>query len=249
MSLPVTSGQLTHLQGNTVALPVSEAHKLHRGIGGQITMRLGDRASVKLRIVALFTAKSGYETILLPVDLLAAHTTDGMPTQILLRASPQAISALSLKAWPGVRVADRAALLADYDTGQQTGAWVNYLLVGMIVAYTVIAVANTLIAATTRRRREFGLQRLTGATRALVLRMMGLESLLVTIVGLALGTLVAMVTLGPFCWSLRGSLLPSGPLWIYLVVIGSAVVLTFSATLVPGWVALRARPVEAAATD
>jgi putative ABC transport system permease protein len=60
---------------------------------------------------------------------------------------------------------------------------------------------------------------------------------------------VAMATLGPFCWSLRGSLLPSGPLWIYLAVIGSAALLTFTATLVPGWVALRARPVEAAAAD
>jgi putative ABC transport system permease protein len=253
LAVPVTSGRLADLTGNTVALPVTEARKLHRGVGGTITMRLGDRSAVRLRVVALFTAKTGYETILLPAELLAAHTTDGLPSQILVKAAP-GVSTARLTAtlsgvaagWPGVRVADRGALIRQHDEGQQIQAWINYLMIGMIVAYTVIAVANTLIASTGRRRREFGLQRLTGATRALVLRMAGLEGALVAVAGIALGTVVSILTLVPFCMTIRDSPFPAGPLWIYLAVMGAAGALTLVTTVAPAWLALRSRPAEAA---
>ena len=48
---------------------------------------------------------------------------------------------------------------------------VNYLVVAMIITFTAIVVVNTLIAATQRRRREFGLLRLSAATRGQVLGM------------------------------------------------------------------------------
>jgi putative ABC transport system permease protein len=253
LAVPVTAGRLADLTGNTVALPVTEARKLHRGVGGQITMRLGDRSAVRLKVVATFTAKAGYETILLPAELLAAHTTAGLPSQILVKAGP-GVSTERLTAtlsglaagWPGVRVADRGALIRQHDQGQQIQAWINYLMVGMIVAYTVIAVANTLIAATGRRRREFGLQRLTGATRALVLRMAGLEGALVAVAGIALGTVVSILTLVPFCMTIRDSPFPAGPLWIFLAVMGAAGALTLVTTVAPAWLALRSRPAEAA---
>ncbi|MFI7469653.1 ABC transporter permease [Nonomuraea sp. NPDC049646] len=43
---------------------------------------------------------------------------------------------------------------------------VNYLVVAVIITFTAIVVVNTLIAATRRRSREFGLLRLSAATRA-----------------------------------------------------------------------------------
>lgn len=52
-------------------------------------------------------------------------------------------------------MADRGVLTAAHREQQQTQAWMNYLLVGMIVAYTAISVVNTLVLATARRRREF----------------------------------------------------------------------------------------------
>src|SRR4030095_5751619 len=135
-------------------------------------------AQVELRVGARLPASS--QMILLPAGLLAAHTTAGRPTQILVRAAPGAdtrrlTAGLTKLAgrWPGVTVADRSALTATHGEQQQTQAWVNYLLVGMIVAYTAIAVVNTLVLATARRRREFALLQLTGSTRGQVLRMMG----------------------------------------------------------------------------
>jgi putative ABC transport system permease protein len=240
----LTAGSLTGLTGDTLALPDTEGAKL----GDQVALTLGDGAQVKLRVVATYAGQPGYDTILLPVDLLAAHTTTGTADQILVRAadgvSPSDLS--RALAAPGVVVADREAIVAEHNEGLQTQAWVNYLIVGLLVAYTAVSVVNTLAAATTRRRREFGLQRLTGSTPGQVLRMMAGEGVLVALAGVLLGTLVALATLVPFSAAVADSALPSGPIAIYLVIVGAALVLTLGATMVPAALSLRSRPAEAA---
>jgi putative ABC transport system permease protein len=206
-------------------------------------------------VVALVSAGSGSQTILLPADLLARHTTAGLPTQILVRAAPGAdirrlTGALTelVRRWPGVAVADRGALTVTYGR-QQTQAWVNYLLVGVIVAYTAISVVNTLVLATARRGREFALLRLTGSTRGQVLRMMSMEGVLIAVIGVVLGTAVSTTALVPFSVAASDSPTPSGPPWIYLVVISTAATLALTATLLPTWQALRSPPAEAAAHE
>ncbi|MEU6644523.1 FtsX-like permease family protein [Saccharomonospora sp. NPDC046836] len=147
---------------------------------------------------------------------------------------------------PGLAVVDRDTLVTSYAKDQELGAWINYLMAGMIIAYTAISVVNSLVMSTTARRREFGLQRLTGATRGQVLRMMTVEAGMTTVIGVLLGTVVAFTTLLPFTLVTDGSLLPKGPIAIYLAVTGAAAALTFGATLLSTWLGLRSRPTEAA---
>ena len=247
----LTSGSLKGLTGSTVALPDRVASKIDRGVGSSIKMTLGDGASVDLRVVATFEAERGYETLVLPADLLAAHTTDRLAKQILVRTEPGASVGPALAklaaANPGVQVADRDALIAGNGEDLQTQAWVNYLLVGMLIAYTAVSVINTLASATIRRRREFGLQRLTGSTRGQVLRMLTTEGILVALAGIVLGTLVALACLLPFSAAVSTSAFPTGPIWIYLIIIGIAFVLTLLSTLIPATTTLSTRPAEAAA--
>jgi putative ABC transport system permease protein len=42
-------------------------------------------------------------------------------------------------------------------------------------------------------------------------------------------------------------MMPSGPIWIYVPIVGVAAGLTFLSTLVPAWLATWPSPVEAAA--
>jgi putative ABC transport system permease protein len=214
-------------------------------------MTLGDGASVDLRVVATFAAERGYESIVLPADVLTAHTTNGLAPQILVRSEPGASIAPALAklaaSTPGVQVSDRDALIAGNSEDLQTQAWINYLLVGMLIAYTAVSVVNTLASATVRRRREFGLQRLTGSTRGQVLRMLTTEGILVALSGIVLGTLVALATLLPYASAVSTSALPTGPIWIYLVIIAIAFTLTMLSTLVPATKTLATRPAEAAA--
>ncbi|GAA1158548.1 ABC transporter permease [Kribbella jejuensis] len=239
----LTAGSLTGLSGQTVAIPESMAAKTNRGVGSDITMTLGDGTTVKLKVVATFAADRGYETLMLPAALVAAHTTDGLTKQILVRAAPNADVRPALAklaaANPGVQVADRDALVATNVEDLQTQAWVNYMLVGMLIAYTAVSVVNTLVSTTLRRRREFALQRLTGSTRFQVLRMLTTESTLITLTGITLGTAVALACLLPYSAKVSGSAIPTGPIWIYLTVAATAAALTFLSTLIPATTALR----------
>lgn len=65
--------------------------------------------------------------------------------------------------------------------------------------------------------------------------------------GIVLGTLVALATLLPYASAVSTSGTPSGPFWIYLVIIGIAFVLTMLSTLIPATRTLTTRPAEAAA--
>ncbi|MGH3878355.1 MAG: FtsX-like permease family protein [Actinophytocola sp.] len=251
-AVELTAGRLADLRGDTVALPAEHAAALDRGVGDTITMRMGDGEPVDVRIVGLYPGREGFQTVLMPATLVAAHTTSGLPAQIMVRAEPgtstdalaRSLSTL-VADQPGVAVADRDVLTAAYAEEQEIGAWINYLMAGMIIAYTAISVVNSQVMATSARRREFGLQRLTGSTRGQVLRMMLVEAGMVSLIGILLGTIVSATSLVPFTLVTDGSLLPHGPIWIYLGVIGTALALTVVSTLLTTWVTLRPRPAEA----
>ncbi|MEV6619339.1 ABC transporter permease [Amycolatopsis sp. NPDC051106] len=238
---------VSELTGNAVEVPA----KLGRQVGDTLSLRLGDGTPVDVRVAAVVSQRAGFERLVLPASLLAPHTTLGLAPQLLVRAA-EGIDTATLtsrlrEATAGLPVAvgDRDALIAAHAKGNEIGAWVNYLLVGMILAYTVISVVNTLVMATAKRRREFGLQRLSGFTRGQVLRMAGVEGGLIAAIAVLLGTLVSAGAIVPFCLVVTDSLLPSGPIAIYLVVLAIAVVLSLVAILIPAWAATRGRAVDA----
>ncbi len=233
-AVPVKAGSLDALSGNSVALPVSHASDMGVGIGDSVTLRFGDGQSAALRVVALLDSKKSAEAALLPAGLLASHTTAGAPTQIMVRGT--------VSSFPDAQVVDRSVLTAAYSEEQQTGAWINYLLAGLIILYTAISVINTLVVETADRRREFGLLRLSGALRGQIVRMAAVEGTIIGLCGLVLGTVISGATLLPFSLAVNGSLFPVGPLWIFAIIAGAAGVLTLSATVVPAWLATRSRP-------
>ncbi|WP_344290272.1 ABC transporter permease [Streptomyces synnematoformans] len=253
-ALEPVAGDVADLTGRTVALPAGAAGG--RGVGDTVQVRFGDGAEVPLRVAVLFAGRDGYDTVFLPADLLAGHTDGGLPQQILVTAE-DGVGAAELTAslektladHPGTRVTDRDELIEANVEDTETQAWANYLILGMIVAYTALSVVNNLVLSVTGRRREFGLQRLAGATRRQVLRMLTIEALIVAGIGVGLGTAAAATALVPFSHAAADSLLPSGPLSIYGVTVAGAVALALTATLVPGWAALRRRPAEAALAE
>jgi putative ABC transport system permease protein len=148
-----------------------------------------------------------------------------------------------------VRIANREQVLTGQAEQEQTGAWVNYLLVAMIIGYTVISLINALVIATGERRREFALQQFIGSTRGQIMRMMTVEAGLVAIGGVLLGTVVAAGTLVAFDMALNGTPLPDGPAWIYLTIVGAVVLLTLLVVLLTTLFVLPTRPIEVTALD
>ncbi|MGW6279383.1 FtsX-like permease family protein [Kribbella sp. NPDC055071] len=241
----VKKGSLDDLTGNTVALPPGTAKKLKVDVGSEIGLRLGDDKLVKVKVVALAEGPSGYESVLLPSALLAAHTTTGLPSQLLLRTEKHKVPTADLSKWPGATIGDRAQLSAGYDAGLGVDAWIGYLLAGIAVAYTAIASINTIAVAVLDRRREFGLQRLTGSTRRQVRRMLTLEGLVIAALGLVLGLVAAAFTVLPIAVATRGWPLPSGPVWIGFAWIAVVLLLVLPTTAVTGRIAMRPKPMDA----
>ncbi|MFE1389396.1 FtsX-like permease family protein [Streptomyces albogriseolus] len=100
----------------------------------------------------------------------------------------------------------------------------NYTVVGIVVVFVCVMLVNSLYAATTYRGREFGQQRLAGATPGQVLGVVGVEGLVLTVVGLLFGTLAALAGVVPFT-VVRGDAVLPGQLagvWAAVAVVGAA---------------------------
>lgn len=249
----ITSGVLTDLHGETIAIEDQHADRLGVGPGDTITVRMGDNTVLDLEVAALFSAPDDYDTLLLPADTLAAHTTQGVANRILVTADegtdPARLTAL-LNDWAsggdGLTVTGRDVLLGEYDDQKKTANFAIYIMVVMIAGYVAITVVNTLASSMMARRRELGLQRLAGSTRGQVMKMVGLEGTIVAVSGIALGTAAATAILVPVSLKRLDSILPSGSPWIYASTVAFTLLLTLGAMLLPAWRVARGRPAEAA---
>jgi putative ABC transport system permease protein len=179
-----------------------------------------------------------------PRSVVAGHVTNPLVDSILVRGGRAADLERFAARRPGMEVLSASELRSREDEDRKLNAYANYLLVGMLIVFTAIAVVNTLVMSTADRVREFALLRLSGATRRQVLRMVRGEALLVAAVAAALGSAIAAVTLVPFSVGMTDSAMPYvPPLW-YGAVLAGAALLALAASLIPARLALRTRPVE-----
>jgi putative ABC transport system permease protein len=249
----VTAGHISDLHDDTIAIEDQHADKLGVDVGDTITLRMGDNTPLDVRVVALFSAPDDYDTLLLPADTLAAHTTEGYARRILVKSDgntdpEQLVADLTevTSAEDGLVVAGRDVLFREYDDQKKTANFAIYIIVIMVAGYAAITVINTLASSTAARRREFGLQRLAGSTRGQVMRMVGLEGAILAVSGIALGTVAVIGILVPVSLKRLDSALPAGSPWIYVSTAALVALLTLGAMLPPAWRATRSRPAEAA---
>ncbi|MFI6656597.1 FtsX-like permease family protein [Streptomyces sp. NPDC050523] len=121
----------------------------------------------------------------------------------------------------------------------------NLTVVGIIVVFVCVMLVNSLYAETIYRRREFGRQRLAGATPSQVLGTVGTEGLIVTAVGVSFGTVAALAGIVPFTVVRSDSVLPHQGFGIYVAVVALSVAVTLGTSLVTARRVLRTPAVEA----
>lgn len=238
LATPVTAGSLARFGGRSVALPEDEADDLEVGVGSTVTLRLGDGSRSRVKVVALL---ADGPSVVVPAGLLAPHTTSGLPAYALVRGDTSALHAA-----PGVVVGDEDALEDVFAHGLDVQAWINYLLAGLALAYAAIAAINALAVALLSRRRELAAQRLAGATRREVTRMLLVEAGMVAVAALALGTVISLFTVLPMAIA-TGAVIPSGPVWVFLAVAATLFAIVLPVTLVAARMAMHRRPIDAIA--
>ncbi|MEV0348755.1 FtsX-like permease family protein [Nonomuraea sp. NPDC050680] len=238
MDLGVLSGSLGDLDDGSVAVSRTAAERLGVAAGAKISLTLGDGTPAELRVVAIYSRGLGFGELTLSHALVAGHVDDPLGT--VLVAAPSVTRADLERAVSGVGVLDRAQAV---EAGGANGE-VNYVAMGLIIAFTAIAVVNTIAMSTSSRSRELALLRLVGTTRRQVLRMLSLETLAAVVVAVTIGTVIALVTLSAFSMGMTGSVVPHIPPLTYLAVVAAAAGLALLATALPGRLVLGRRPVE-----
>jgi putative ABC transport system permease protein len=243
----VTAGSLTKLTEDTVAVSELAADQLHLKPGSPLKLTLGDGTPATPTVVAVYARGLGFGDLTFAHDLVARHVDNPLATSVLVStARTQTQLATALREFPGVHVLAPAAADSIQAARQQANAEVNYLAMGLVLAFTAIAVVNTLAMSVAERVREFALLRLAGATRRQVLGMLRTEALSVLLLATALGSGIALAVLTAFSVGMTGEAAPAVTPLVYVAVVALAGLLALVATALPGRVALRVRPVTVA---
>ncbi|MET7421554.1 ABC transporter permease [Dactylosporangium sp. NPDC005555] len=238
LRLPVTSGSVTDLAGTgTVVVGAGIARSAGWRTGGTATLWLDDATEVRLRVVAVLSPSIDLDqTVLLPWELRSAHAPRTGADAVYLWDST-----------PGdARVVTAAEYFRTLNAQQRRMNRLALVAVlGMALVYTSIAIANTLVMATSGRVRDLAVLRLGGGTPRQVLTMIGAEALLLGCTGLVLAGGVTAGMLAGLRAGLAG--LVADPRivvpWTPIAVIAAGCVLiTLVASLVPAALVLRTPP-------
>ncbi|MDX2683511.1 ABC transporter permease [Streptomyces sp. NY05-11A] len=243
----VTAGSLGELAEDTVAVSELAADQLHLTPGSTLELTLGDGTPAMLTVAAVYARGLGFGDLTFAHDLVARHVDNPLSSSLLVSTvRTQTQLSTTLREFPGLAVISPATADSLQAERQQANAEVNFLAMGLVLAFTAIAVVNTLAMSVSERVREFALLRLAGATRRQVLRMLRTEALSVLLLAAALGTAVALAVLTAFSVGMTGRAAPAVVPLVYATVVAGAGLLALVATALPGRVALRARAVTVA---
>jgi putative ABC transport system permease protein len=246
VDLDVTSGSITGLRGNTVAVDTLTAQALHLHVGSTFNGWFGDGTPAHLRVIAIYQRGLGFAPFTVAADVLLPHTASGLLDAVFVRTDkPTALATELARVAPGATLVPRSAYQTELDQNLVQNGWTNRMITAVLMIYVIIAAANSLIMYALGRRREFAVLRLTGTTRAQVRNMVRLEQLLLLGVALVLGVTIAAATLLPMVKGITGSVSPSVPAAGWVAVIGGVFVLGGVATMPPVRRVLRMRPVDA----
>ncbi|UBU15076.1 FtsX-like permease family protein [Nonomuraea gerenzanensis] len=228
LDLGVVAGTMDGFGTGSVALSGTAAAHLGLRPGDRAELTLGDGTPATLKVAAVYARGLGFGDVTLPYELVRGHVDDPAGTLLVVA--------------PGITLPEATAATASAGPADPQ---VTFVALGLIIAFTAIAVVNTLAMATSGRARELAVLRLAGTTRRQVLRMLRLETLGAVLTSVVTGTAVALVTLAAFGAGMTGSAVPYVPPVAYGLVIAAATALALLATSLPARLALRTRPAEA----
>lgn len=211
-------------------------------VGDTPELTFADGRPGRVQVVAVVSDASLPRPVLLPRATLRAHDSSALTDLVFVAGADTATVAAALTGL-GATAVD-AATYAAADSEDRL-VWIfAWIMVGLSVGYTGIAVANTLMMTTAGRRRDFAVLRRSGATTGQLLGLVSAETLLVVGFGTLLGFLVAL----PALLGIRSALtaLVDRPValmlpWPHLAAaVGACAVLALAAALASARLALRA---------
>ncbi|WP_433249884.1 FtsX-like permease family protein [Streptosporangium sp. CA-135522] len=188
-------GTLDRLHGRTIAVGPGMAGEGLR-LGSTVSARIGAR-KLRLRIVAMLpaTLENYADSFLVPRELIPAELVAGAPAQTVVQVVPGADPA-AVAERIGAAGIGGVSTVSEWADARSAAEWrgnmgILAVLMGLAALYTLVAVINAVVIAGTERKAEFANARMTGLSRAQVVRMALIESWAVALIGVLLGCAVA----------------------------------------------------------
>ncbi len=244
--LPVVAGDVRTLDDRSIV--VNEEWEKHR-VGERVEIRRADGSPVTLTIAAVLRTGTGSNGVYVTAVNAPAAAVDRIDVKAGAGTDRTAVGTALRRALDGSqgRVQTKAAWVAASYPSTSEHTRIGFLVVlGIALVYAGIALANTLVMATSERVRELAALRLAGATSRQVLRFVAAETLAVVGVGALLGLAVAglnvlgiwgaLAALGVWSW-------PVIPWTELATATGACAVIALAATVLPAALALRVRAV------
>jgi putative ABC transport system permease protein len=227
------------LAPGSVAVSEVRASSQNWKLGDTVDIWLADGTPEHLKITAIYSRGLGFG------DFILDRATVGQtPDEVLIRTSGSNPTALAHL--PGATLVPVSQLTVQTAKDLAISAWLNRLLIGVMIGYAALAAANTMIMAALARRREVAVLRLTGVTTRQVKRMVNAEQAALLGVALVIGGAIAAVTLTTVVRAVTGGALPYVPPLGWIAVLGGATLLAMTTTILPIGLLLR-RPALAQA--
>ena len=197
--MEVSAGDLADVTGDAVAVNADRATEDGLAIGDTVPFLFADGSEVPLVLRAVYDADITGTDFLLGLDTFEAHVPDQFDTMIFLsiddgvgaEASRAAIDD-AVAAWPNATIEDQAEFKESVTEEIDMMLNLIYGLLALAVVISLIGIANTLALSVSERTRELGLLRAVGMHRRQLRRAVRWEALLISALGAALGTVLAV---------------------------------------------------------
>ncbi|WP_328506416.1 ABC transporter permease [Streptomyces sp. NBC_00391] len=192
--LPVVAGDVRELDDRSIV--VNEEWERHE-VGQSVRVWLGDGRPVRLRIVAVLARGTGDNGAYVTAANAGGAVVDRVEVRVGSGADRAGVAAaLEGAAGAGGTVRSAEEWLAANRPGTRAHTRLGFLVVlGIALVYAGIALAGTLLMATSARGAELRSLRLAGATRGQVRVVVVGEALVAVLVGVVLGVAVTAVNL------------------------------------------------------
>ncbi|MFB4301050.1 FtsX-like permease family protein [Actinomadura sp. NTSP31] len=187
----VRQGSLDALPANAIVVGHDLAASADLRIGQPLVAWAGNGDRVTVDVAAVVDSVLGGGAAYVPNDLPGSMT----PGTAFLRTLPGKSATPQLKELrdAGVRIEPVSTYVAQASQAEkQDSHLANVVILGIVVAYALLALVNTLVTSVSARRREIGVLSLTGATHRQIVCIVVSEAVL----AVAVGTLVSVLSAG-----------------------------------------------------
>ncbi|WP_205328523.1 ABC transporter permease [Glycomyces sp. YM15] len=230
-------GDLADLTGDAVALDAATARVWGADVGDTIGLILADGTRVDAEVAATYGRGFGFGTVVLAADLVTGHAGPRFYDAALATGDEAAVAAWAAAA-PGLAV-EAGATVPYTATGMTPDQWLNVMVTLVLCGYVMLGAANSLVAATARRRGEFAGLRAAGATPRQVRAMMRRETRFLCALAIGAGLAVSVLPMTLLSLVFLGEPWPQGPLWVVPAVAALTALVASAAIAIPTRKALK----------